>query len=243
MNDEVIGEAISDKGFIIAIDGPGGVGKSSVSRRVAEELGGIYVDTGAMYRAFAMALAKAKVNADDETALARFCSDAEIVYRPISAGIFINNVDYSDKIRSEKAGALASAVASKSIVRRTLVAYQRSFRYEGILVMEGRDIGTKVFPSADIKFFLDADPEVRARRRHNETRGSIGAGETERVLRQRDRQDRERADSPLEKAEDAIYVDTSAIDMEEVLSLIMAHIKKRLFPSGSGNGRGGESVR
>jgi len=227
-------EFISNKGFIIAIDGPGGVGKSTVSRRVAEELGGIYVDTGAMYRAFALALRHAGVQADDEVEMRKFCSEAEVIYRTDSSGIFVNGVDYSKKIRSEEAGALASAVASLSIVRRTLVAYQRSFRYEGILVIEGRDIGTQVFPSADVKIFLDADAAIRAKRRHAEGHGAMGAEETEKVLRRRDSQDRTRADSPLKKADDALYVDTSLIDIEEVLAIIMGYIKKRLPLKGQG---------
>ncbi len=228
MNQNVIGEIISDKGFIIAVDGPGGVGKSTLSGRLAGELGGIYVDTGAMYRAFALAMSDAKVKASDERALQNFCENAEIVYRTRSGEIFINGFDYSQKIRSETAGALASEAASKSIVRRTLVAYQRSFRYEGILVIEGRDIGTVVFPDADIKFFLDAEPSIRAGRRHGEGRDTMGAGETERAMRSRDTRDRERVDSPLKKADDAIYVDTSNINLEEVLSVILEEIKKRL---------------
>lgn len=228
MSNGVIGDVISTKGFIIAIDGPGGVGKSTVSRRIAEELGGIYVDTGAMYRAFALAMQASGLKCDDEEAVEKFCAEAEMVYRPTTTGIFINNKDYSDKIRSEEAGALASAVASMSIVRKTLVAYQRSFRYDGILVMEGRDIGTVVFPSADVKIFLDADPLVRAKRRHGETGESVRQEDTARALQNRDRQDSERADSPLARAEDARYVDTSAIDINEVISLILGIVKERL---------------
>ncbi len=228
MTQEVIGKLNFNKGFIIAVDGPGGVGKSTVSRRLAEELNGIYVNTGAMYRAFALALRHAGVNAGDEDGIKKFCAEAEVLYRAFSGRIFVNGVDYSEQIRSEEAGALASAVASLSIVRRTLVAYQRSFQYDGILVIEGRDIGTKVFPSADVKIFLDADAAIRAKRRHAEGHEAMKADETEKVLRRRDTRDRTRADSPLEKAEDALYVDTSHIDIDEVLALIMAYIKKRL---------------
>jgi len=216
------------KGFIIAVDGPGGVGKSTVSRRIAEELDGIYVDTGAMYRAFALAMDEAGLKTENEDAIEKFCAGAEMVYRPSSGDIFINNRDYSDKIRSEEAGALASAVASMSIVRKTLVTYQRSFRYDGILVMEGRDIGTVVFPEADVKIFLDADARVRAGRRHGEAGETVKKEDTARALEKRDRQDSERADSPLARAEDAIYVDTSAIDINEVISLILGIVKKRL---------------
>jgi cytidylate kinase len=233
MSDKNMGDIINKRGFIVAIDGPGGVGKSTVSRRIAEKLGGKYVDTGAMYRAFALAMQAAGVKSDNEGAVKKFCGEAEIVYRTDSGSIFVNGIDYSDKIRSEEAGALASRVASKGIVRRTLVAYQRAFRYEGFLVIEGRDMGTVVFPDADIKIFLDAAPEVRAMRRHGEGSGVGNREETEKVLKRRDKQDRERADSPLARADDAIALDTTNLDIDEVISTIMAHIEKRLSASDS----------
>jgi len=217
------------RSFIIAVDGPGGVGKSTVSKRIAEKLEGLYVDTGAMYRAFALALHDAGVNADDEAALGKFCSEVDILYRAGDSGIFINGIDYSEKIRSEEAGALASKVAVKSLVRRTLVAYQRTFGNDGIIVvMEGRDIGTAVYPEANIKFFLDADASVRALRRLKEGRGDMEAGEVEKILAERDRRDSERKDSPLERAEDAIYIDSTHSDINEVVSLLLDHILKRL---------------
>ncbi len=216
------------KGFIITIDGPGGVGKSTVSRRIAGELGGIYVDTGAMYRALALALSDAGVDLADEDALADFCQNAEIVYRPPEGAIFINNTEYTGRIRSEEAGALASKAAIKDVVRRTLVEYQRSFQHEGVLVMEGRDIGTVVFPGADVKFFLDADQAVRAQRRQAEAGLEGGSDETARVLRSRDSRDRERTNSPLQKALDAMYIDTTGINADGVVSLMMEVIEKRL---------------
>lgn len=218
------------KGFIITIDGPGGVGKSTVSRRIAGELGGIYVDTGAMYRALALALSDAGVDLADEDALADFCQNAEIVYRPPEGAIFINNTEYTGRIRSEEAGALASKAAQKGVVRKTLVEYQRSFQYDGVLVMEGRDIGTVVFPGADAKFYLDADPLIRAQRRQAEGQAGKGAGkvaETARLLMKRDSRDMERSDSPLEKAPDAMYIDTTEMDMEAVVSLIMRTIREK----------------
>ncbi len=219
---------MENKGIVIAIDGPGGVGKSTVSRRIAEELGGIYVDTGAMYRAFGLALEREKIDLEDEEALERFCSEAEVVYRPSDGSIFVNGVEYTDEIRSEEAGALASKAAAKGVVRKTLVEYQRSFKYEGVLVMEGRDIGTVVFPGADVKFYLDADPAVRARRRHADEKDAEEAEKTARALLQRDRRDSTRADSPLSKALDALYVDTTSLDVEGVVSLLLEHIRKRL---------------
>lgn len=218
-----------ERSFIIAVDGPGGVGKSTVSRLVAAELKGIYVDTGSMYRAFALALDKAGINPSDEEGVRKFCQGAEVVYRPDNRAVYINGVDYSSRIRSEEAGALASKAAVNSLVRRTLVAYQRTFANDGrVLVMEGRDIGTVVFPGADIKFFLDADAKVRARRRHREGPGDIKTEEVEKVLVERDRQDSERADSPLERAADALYIDTTSSDIKEVVALLLTHIEKRL---------------
>ena len=219
---------MENRGIVIAIDGPGGVGKSTVSRRIAEELGGVYVDTGAMYRAFGLALEREEIDLGDEEALRRFCSGAEVVYRPADGSIFVNGVEYTDEIRSEEAGALASRAAAKGAVRKTLVEYQRSFRYDGVLVMEGRDIGTVVFPGADVKFYLDADPAVRARRRHSDDGGAKDREETARALLQRDRRDATRADSPLEKALDAVYVDTTELDVTGVVSLLLEHIRKRL---------------
>jgi cytidylate kinase len=219
---------MENKGIVIAIDGPGGVGKSTVSRRIAEELGGVYVDTGAMYRAFGLALEREKIDLEDEEALERFCREAEVVYRPADGSIFVNGVEYTDEIRSEEAGALASKAAAKGAVRKTLVEYQRSFQYEGVLVMEGRDIGTVVFPGADVKFYLDADPAVRARRRLADEGAGAEARKTEEALLRRDRRDATRADSPLEKALDALYVDTTELDAEGVVSLLLGHIRKHL---------------
>ncbi len=216
------------KGIVIAIDGPGGVGKSTVSRRIASELGGTYVDTGAMYRAFGLALKREKIDPGDEEDLRRFCREAELVYRPADGSIFVNGVEYTDEIRSEEAGALASLVAAKGVVRKTLVEYQRSFQSDGVLVMEGRDIGTVVFPEADIKFYLDADPAVRAMRRHADDGGGPETEKTRQALLARDRRDRTRADSPLEKAIDAMYVDTTDLDAEGVVSLLMERIRKAL---------------
>ncbi|MFQ5480818.1 MAG: (d)CMP kinase [Thermodesulfobacteriota bacterium] len=217
------------RSFIIAVDGPGGVGKSTVSRVIAKKLGGLYVDTGAMYRAFALALHKEGIKVDDEDALGRFCSNLNIIYRADEGGIFINGTDYSALIRTEEAGALASAVAVNSIVRRTLVAYQRTFGNDGIIVvMEGRDIGTKVYPEADIKFFLDADASVRAKRRLKEGRDGLGAKEIEEILAKRDRKDSSRRDSPLARAEDALYIDSTKIDINEVVTLLLDHIEKKL---------------
>ncbi len=222
-------EVIMQRSFIIAVDGPGGVGKSTVSKKIARKLGGLYVDTGAMYRAFGLAMRDAGVNPDDDDALTEFCSNLDIIYRADENGIFINGLDYSEKIRTEEAGGLASKAAAKSIVRRTLVAYQRTFGNDGIIVvMEGRDIGTVVYPEADIKFFLDADAEVRALRRLKEGRDGLGVKDMKKALAARDRQDSTRKDSPLTRGDDAIYIDSTNCDIDEVITLFMTHIKKRL---------------
>ncbi len=217
------------KSFIVTIDGPGGVGKSTIAKRIASFFDGIYVDTGAMYRAFAIALNREQVELWDSVGLEDFCKKAEVLYRPDSGCIYINGTDYSAEIRSEEAGALASKAAVKSVVRKTLVAYQRTFRNDGrLVVMEGRDIGTVVFPHADIKFFLDADAGVRAGRRLKDSSEGGGKREIKKILEARDRRDSEREDSPLERAEDAIYIDSTHCGVEEVAGLFSGHIKKRL---------------
>lgn len=218
------------RGPIIAIDGPSGVGKTTVSRIVAEKLGLRYINTGSMYRAFALAARDEGVDLDDVKGLEGFCARARIAFDEAAGSTFINGKDYSDRIKSQTAGELASVVSVKKVVREFLVSFQRRIGSSGSVVMEGRDIGTAVFPNADMKFFLDAPLEVRAKRRHMEVAGKAKATEeavtTE--LEKRDRRDIERANSPLKKADDAIYIDTGELDSMEVARLILARIGERL---------------
>ena len=218
------------KGPVIALDGPGGVGKTTVSRLVARRLGLRYVDTGAMYRALALAVHDCGVDIENEEALENFCARVKIKYEVPAGSVSVNDRDYTHRIRTPEASRLASLVSKKRPVRKTLVSYQRTLAAAGSVVMEGLDIGTVVLPRADIKFFLDARPHVRALRRHIEIKGEGEADSVEvaRELDERDRRDTEREASPLKRADDAILIDTTELDIEGVLEEILGHIKERL---------------
>lgn len=218
------------KGPIVAIDGPSGVGKTTISRVVAEKLGLRYINTGAMYRAMALAADEAGVDIHSEDALKDFCSNARINFDSATGCISVNGMDYTGRIRSQKAAALASIVSARESVRDFLVAYQRTFGGSGSIIMEGRDIGTVVFPDADIKFFLDASHDARARRRHLELAPKEKAGheEVSKEIKERDRRDRERDASPLKAAEDAIRIDTTEMGIDEVVKKILVEIDARL---------------
>ncbi len=218
------------KGPIVAIDGPSGVGKTTISRVVAEKLGLRYINTGAMYRAMALAADEAGVDIHSEDALKDFCSNARINFDSATGCISVNGMEYTGRIRSQKAAALASIVSARESVRDFLVAYQRTFGGSGSIIMEGRDIGTVVFPDADIKFFLDASHDARARRRHLELAPKEKAGheEVSKEIKARDRRDRERDASPLKAAEDAIRIDTTEMGIDEVVKKILVEIDARL---------------
>lgn len=211
---------------IIAIDGPGGVGKSTLSKLLAEKLGLSYIDTGAMYRAFAVAANDAGVNFDDDIKIERFCSGTKVDYDTDTGAVSVNGVDYTSRIRTQEAGELASRSSSKKPVRKLLTEAQRRLGRSGGVVMEGRDIGTVVFPDADIKFFLDAPGEVRASRRHREL-VDADLKKVNEELTKRDTRDTERKNAPLFKAEDAIYIDTGDLSIEEVFGKLLDYIEKK----------------
>ena len=220
--------------LVVAIDGTAGSGKSTLARRLAKRLGYLYVDSGAMYRAAGWAALQRKVDLDDEKSLADLASSLRIELNDSGAGgecrVRVDGRDVTDRIRSPAVAAAASAVALVPGVRRALVALQRSLGERGGIVMEGRDIGTVVFPDADVKFYLDADPRVRAERRRSEQLGGGIGQPLEEVLedlRHRDNRDSNRDDSPLQPALDAIVIDTTDSTIDELERQMLEAIEKR----------------
>jgi cytidylate kinase len=211
------------KSVIVAIDGPAGAGKSTVARSVARRLGFLYIDTGAMYRAVALWALRTGVALDDFHRLEQLARQAHIEF--VGAQVLLNGEDVSAAIREPSVAEAASKVAACGGVRRAMSQEQRRIAAAHSSVMEGRDIGTVVFPDAQVKIFLDADPGERARRRAVET-----GAEREQVAREiaeRDRRDRSRAESPLTQAPDAEYLDTSGLSAEQVEEAILKLVRKR----------------
>jgi cytidylate kinase len=216
---------------IIAIDGPVGAGKSTVADRLARALGFEYVNTGAMYRAVAVAARAAGIDADDPEAERKLDSLLAGTRIDFSDGrISLNGRDISAEIGSPEISESASRLSTLGVVRARMRDLQRAAGARGGVVMEGRDIGTAVFPDAEFKFFLDASPEVRAERRWRElaARGvKITREEVLAQLRERDRRDRERELAPLIPAPDAIVIDASRLSVDEVVAMMAQHIKAR----------------
>ena len=218
--------------MIIAIDGPSGAGKSTLGRLLARELGLLYIDTGAMYRAVALAAIEAGVNTRDTAAVAEIAARAQIRLEgdPDSLRVMLNGRDVSEEIRNEQVGRTASIISAIPEVRRNLVRRQREMGAHGGVVLDGRDIGTVVFPDADLKFFLTAVPQERARRRYDEERRKepdLTFEDTLADINTRDERDSTRADSPLAIADDAIVIDTTDLPIEEVFARIMGVIRER----------------
>ena len=217
--------------FIIAIDGPSGAGKSTLGRRLARELGLLYIDTGAMYRAVALAAAREGADPSDADGVAEVARRVSIRLEgdPDSLRVILDGRDVSEEIRGEGVGSAASVVSTIPAVRREMVRRQREMGGVGV-VLDGRDIGTVVFPSADVKFFLTAVPEERARRRFDEERAkALGQSfeETLADINERDRRDSTRDDSPLRAASDAVVIDTTELSIEEVFQRMMQVIRGR----------------
>src|SRR5439155_214719 len=198
---------------VIAIDGPAAAGKSTIARRLADRLRFTYIDTGAMYRAVALWGRRQNVDASDMHRMEQLAIAAAIEFEPGGPGVLLNGVDVTEEIRKPEIAEAASQAAAIPTVRRALVEKQRAMAAASSVVMEGRDIGTVVFPDASVKIYLDADPAERVRRRLAEAGGlteSI-AGQ----LKERDDRDRTRAESPLVQAPDAIYIDSTSLSVEE----------------------------
>lgn len=215
-----------ERELIIAIDGPVGSGKSTVARRVAELLGYIYIDSGAMYRSIALKALRQNASLDDSEALTSLTRNTRVDLRAQDGlqRVFLDREDVTDAIRKPEVAVAASKIAVVPGVREVLVAEQRRAGAEGGVVMEGRDIGSVVFPDADLKIFLTASPEMRAERRwreHKQKGDAIDLTRTLEEVLERDRRDRERATSPLVRAPDAVVIDSTAMEAEEVARVIL----------------------
>jgi CMP/dCMP kinase len=220
------------KKLTIAIDGPAGSGKSTLARRVAALLGYLYIDTGAMYRAVAPKALRRPVSLDDADALTALARDTRIdlCAQDGAQQVLLDGEDVSAAIRTPQVAEAASKVAVVPGVRQVLVAEQRRAGAPGGVVMEGRDIGSVVFPNAELKIFLTASPEIRAERRwreHQQKGDAIDLARTLEEVHERDRRDRERTTSPLVRAPDAVVVDSTAMDPEETARLVVLLANER----------------
>ncbi len=219
--------------MIVAIDGPAGVGKSTVAKLLATRLSFLYLDTGALYRSVAWAVLKHGIDPADVEAVAGLLPKLSLHMhlRNKEVTVSINSVDVTKELRTPAVSAAASIVSAIPAVRAWLLPVQRQIGKKGSVVAEGRDIGTKVFPSAPVKFFLEADPTVRAQRRHRELVAAGHGGHIEQTsaeLAGRDDRDRSRTTAPLIPAEDAHHIDTSSLSAEEVVNRMLAVVTAKL---------------
>jgi CMP/dCMP kinase len=220
--------------MIVAIDGPAGAGKSTIARAIAEKFGFVHIDTGAMFRAVALTCRDRQISLRDENSSAEFVSAQEIDLRP-DGTVWLNGENVTVSIRLPAIASLASQVAALPGVRKALREKQRQYAKLGDVVMDGRDIGTVVFPDAELKIFLDADPDSRVERRLQDlsqsgsasTEGAPNAEQVRKALQERDDRDRNRSIAPLMPADDAVYMDTSKLSISEVLSKISQLVEER----------------
>ncbi|EPZ49419.1 cytidylate kinase [Bacteriovorax sp. BAL6_X] len=216
---------------VIAIDGPSGSGKSTVAKLLAKELGILYIDTGAMFRALAFAANEKGIDLQNHAAVESFLKEIKLEYGQVDALVKVDGVDLSQKIREHHVSKLASIISQIPVVRTMLLDFQRSIANEKVCVMEGRDIGTIVFPNAFTKFFVTASIDIRAQRRYDQLmekgQHDIDLEQLKRDVKKRDEKDMGREVAPLVKAFDATLVDTSEMDIDKVISTLKENVKIR----------------
>lgn len=219
--------------FNVAIDGPAGAGKSTIAKRVAKQLGFVYVDTGAMYRAMALYLLNSNVNKEDGEAIGTKCQEADISIRYENGEqvVLLNGENVNGFIRTEEVGNMASVSSANPLLRKKLVELQKKLASEADVIMDGRDIGTCVLPNADVKIYLTASSKVRAMRRFKELEAKGVACDLDQIeadIVERDHRDMTREHSPLKQAEDAILVDSSDLSIDEVVEKICALAQEKM---------------
>lgn len=218
----------------IAIDGPAGAGKSTIAKKAAGELGFIYVDTGAMYRAVAVYLTESDISASDEDLVEKSIADisVEIKYEDGAQQVYLNGENVTGKLRTEAVGNMASKASALPCVREKLLSLQLDLAASNDVVMDGRDIGTNILPSAELKVYLTASSAVRAKRRYDElvAKGAenIDIEKIEQDIIQRDKQDMERKTAPLKRADDAVLIDSSDMTIEQVTDTIVGLARERM---------------
>lgn len=222
---------MSQKRIIVAIDGPAGAGKSTLARRVAGKLGFVYINTGSLYRAVALWAVRLAVATSDMHRLEQLAKEAQIELTAGENRVLLNGEDVTDAIREPDIAEAASKVSAVPAVRRALLSVQRAIAETNSVVMEGRDIGTVVFPQANVKIFLDADPQERAQRRTLELQRAglpINVEAVAGEIQQRDQRDRTRSEAPLVQAPDAELVDTTGLSLDEVEEIVLRLIRARI---------------
>lgn len=219
--------------MIIAIDGPSGAGKSTLAKRLAKELRFVYLDTGAMYRALALKVLRQGIDLADDARLEELIAATEIDLQETNGNlaVLLDGLDVAAEIRTPEVSQMASKVSALRMVRARMLELQREMGRRGSVVAEGRDIGTVIFPEAEVKIFLDASASERARRRYNELKSAgraVDYEETLREIEERDKRDSERDLAPLRKAEDALMMDSSSATADEVAAKVLSHIRIKL---------------
>jgi cytidylate kinase len=216
--------------LLITIDGPAGAGKTSVSRTLAQRLGYRYVDTGALYRGVAYEVKRQGIDPESEADLTALCNRLQLALKTKGdeLRLYSASTDISDHIRSPEISMLASAVSAKPVVRKYLLSVQKDIGRQKAAVFEGRDMGTVVFPDADIKFFLDASTQIRARRRYDEIKSKSDQSlqQVEKDMQRRDCNDSTRSLAPLKPADDAILIDSTDLSIKEVVESMLSHIAR-----------------